>query len=48
MQTIATPAHILKTVFGYDSFRHNQKEIIDLIIDGKDALDMAVIMVTRW
>ena len=38
MQTIATPAHILKTVFGYDSFRHNQKEIIDLIIDGKDAL----------
>ena len=38
MQTIDTPAHILQTVFGYDSFRHNQKEIIDLIIDGKDAL----------
>ncbi len=38
MQTIDSPAHILQTVFGYDSFRHNQKEIIDQIIAGKDAL----------
>jgi len=38
MHTIDTPAHILQTVFGYDSFRHNQKEIIDQILEGKDAL----------
>ncbi|MEM9549115.1 MAG: DNA helicase RecQ [Bacteroidota bacterium] len=29
---------ILKTTFGYDSFRNNQEEIIRHIIDGKDAL----------
>ena len=38
MQTIDTPEHILQTVFGYDSFRHNQKEITDQILEGKDAL----------
>ena len=38
MQTIDSPAHILQTIFGYDSFRHNQKEIIDQVLDGKDAL----------
>lgn len=38
MQTIDSPEHILQTIFGYDSFRHNQKEIIDQIIKGKDAL----------
>ena len=29
---------ILKSVFGYDSFRPLQKDIIDHIITGKDAL----------
>lgn len=38
MHTIESPSRILQTVFGYDSFRHNQKEIIDQILDGKDAL----------
>jgi len=38
MQTIDSPAHILQSIFGYDSFRHNQKEIIDEILSGKDAL----------
>jgi ATP-dependent DNA helicase RecQ len=38
MQTIDSPAHILQTIFGYDSFRHNQQEIIDQVLDGKDAL----------
>ncbi|MEI6086348.1 MAG: DNA helicase RecQ [Bacteroidota bacterium] len=38
MQTIDSPEHILETIFGYDSFRHNQKEIIDLVLEGKDAL----------
>ncbi|MEI7627948.1 MAG: DNA helicase RecQ [Bacteroidota bacterium] len=38
MQTIDSPEHILQTIFGYDSFRHNQKEIIDLVLEGKDAL----------
>jgi ATP-dependent DNA helicase RecQ len=38
MQTIASPAHILQTIFGYDSFRHNQKDIIDQILEGKDSL----------
>ncbi|MBY0481520.1 MAG: DNA helicase RecQ [Chitinophagaceae bacterium] len=38
MQTIASPEHILQSIFGYDSFRHNQEEIITQIIDGKDAL----------
>lgn len=38
MQTIASPKHILQTIFGYDSFRHNQQEIIDHILGGNDAL----------
>jgi len=38
MQTIDSPEHILQSIFGYDSFRHNQKEIIDQILEGKDAL----------
>ncbi len=29
---------ILKTTFGYDSFRHSQQEIIQQLLDGKDAL----------
>ncbi len=29
---------ILKTTFGYDQFRHSQQEIIQQLLDGKDAL----------
>ncbi len=32
-----TPEQSLKTIFGYDSFRSNQKEIIDGLIRGEDA-----------
>ncbi|HHO76279.1 MAG TPA: DNA helicase RecQ [Deltaproteobacteria bacterium] len=32
-----TPAQSLKTIFGYDSFRPHQKEIIDGLIRGEDA-----------
>ncbi len=32
-----TPLNTLKTIFGYDSFRNSQQEIIDDLIDGKDA-----------
>lgn len=33
-----TPQHILKTIFGYDSFRLNQQEIIQHVLDKKDAV----------
>jgi ATP-dependent DNA helicase RecQ len=35
---MASPATILQSVFGYTSFRHNQEEIIDHLLDGKDAM----------
>lgn len=38
---ISTPtaaSEILKQVFGYDEFRHGQKEVIDNILQGKDSL----------
>lgn len=33
-----TPRHILQTVFGYDSFRGDQEEIIHHVLNKKDAL----------
>lgn len=33
-----TAAEVLKTYFGYDSFRKGQKEVIDAILSGKDVL----------
>lgn len=33
-----TPKEILKNVFGYDAFRGVQREVIDEILDGKNAL----------
>ncbi|MEJ7830208.1 MAG: DNA helicase RecQ, partial [Segetibacter sp.] len=38
MNSIADPKHILQTVFGYDKFRHNQQQIIEEILEGKDAV----------
>jgi ATP-dependent DNA helicase RecQ len=35
---VQTPYHILKTVFGYDDYKHNQKEIIEHVLNGNDAL----------
>ena len=32
------PEQILKTVFGYDSFRPMQKEVIQNVLDGRDTL----------
>lgn len=32
-----SPLHILKTQFGYETFRHKQEEIIQTILNGKDA-----------
>ncbi len=29
--------HILRTVFGYNNFRHQQSEIVDTLIEGRDA-----------
>ncbi len=36
--TMKDPQHILQSVFGYDSFRTPQDEIIQTVIDGGDAL----------
>ncbi|HEX8333540.1 MAG TPA: RecQ family ATP-dependent DNA helicase, partial [Segetibacter sp.] len=38
MQLNATPKNVLKTVFGYDDFRHNQQEIIEHVLGGKDTV----------
>jgi ATP-dependent DNA helicase RecQ len=32
-----TPLAVLKTVFGFDGFRENQQEIIQTVLDGRDA-----------
>jgi len=32
------PKHILKNVFGYDSFHENQESIIQDLLSGKDAM----------
>ncbi len=36
--TNISPHEILKNVFGYDDFRHNQQQIIGHILSGKDAV----------
>ncbi|MEK7066374.1 MAG: DEAD/DEAH box helicase, partial [Patescibacteria group bacterium] len=34
---MSSPLHILKTQFGYEAFRHKQEEIIQTVLNGKDA-----------
>src|SRR4051812_27830663 len=36
--TEADPKGILQTVFGYEDFRHNQQEIVEHVLAGKDAV----------
>ena len=38
LQMQQSPEQILKTVFGYDSFRPLQREIIQNVLDGRDTL----------
>jgi len=38
MTNVSKPHHILQTVFGYDSFRHNQQEIVEHVLAGEDAV----------
>ncbi|WP_193609003.1 DNA helicase RecQ [Nocardioides lijunqiniae] len=38
MTTATTPSQVLSTVFGYESFRGEQAEIIDTLVAGGDAL----------
>ncbi|MBN8720861.1 MAG: DNA helicase RecQ [Sediminibacterium magnilacihabitans] len=38
MPVIADPLKILESVFGYESFRHNQENIISHILSGHDAM----------
>jgi ATP-dependent DNA helicase RecQ len=38
MQFDSKHHNILKTVFGYDNFRHNQQEIVEHVLEGKDAV----------
>ncbi|USD68296.1 DNA helicase RecQ [Vibrio sp. SCSIO 43136] len=35
-----SPLNVLNSVFGYDSFRHQQQAIIDSLIEGKDVLTL--------
>jgi ATP-dependent DNA helicase RecQ len=35
---VTDPKHILQKIFGYNDFRHNQKEIIHHVLDGQDAV----------
>ena len=32
------PLHVMKTVFGYDSFREGQQQAIQAIVEGKDCV----------
>ncbi len=38
MTASTDPKKILQNVFGYDSFRHNQQEIVEHVLAGKDAV----------
>ena len=37
LNAVATPVDVLRTVFGFDSFRVPQSEIIEAVLEGKDA-----------
>ena len=38
MTHASTPEDVLKDVFGYDSFRPHQREVVGAALDGRDAL----------
>ncbi len=38
MELVANPRQILKKIFGYDEFRHNQEDIVAHVLSGRDAL----------
>src|SRR3978361_1021803 len=38
MNSINNPKYILQTVFGYDSYRHNQQQVIEHVLAGNDAV----------
>ena len=38
MESNSRKTQILKEIFGYDSFRKGQEEIVDQILNGKDVL----------
>jgi len=38
MSASPDPQKILQSIFGYDSFRHNQQEIVEHVLAGKDAV----------
>ena len=38
MESNSRKTQILKEIFGYDSFRKGQEEIVDQILNGRDAV----------
>ena len=43
-----TKQEVLKTCFGYDTFRDGQEPLIDALVDGRDALGAAFGSFDRW
>ena len=41
------PTEVLKTYFGYDTFRRGQEEIIEAILRGRDALAIMPVSYTH-